>query len=444
MIPRIASQLWWHRFLARHARSWEELQQFPRLSPREQRRQLAQRLLSQIQYFGNREDALPEWREAARIQDPEELWRQWPFLPVVDKKMLQSRFQPQEIQARFGLEGIVRSSGGSTGEPTHVLHDPPMMRATAAASTYSRLRMGWRPGMATVIVWGSDRDIGKSPNWRTRAYTGLLRDITIDGFHLSDRTVDRVVEEIRNHRPVALQGYSSMLEFVARRILETNRAPASGSVRTAWNGGEMLYADQVATFRKAFDVPILNRYGGRELSVMACQFEDGGPLQVLRPWLFLELVDDRGRPVEAGESGRLLWTSTVCRGSPVLRYDIGDLGTFQATHQSESGVFALQELHGRHAGLLRLPDGRTFNCIYWNHLFKEFAEIQRFQVVIRGDRELHVLLQGQGLSFAREARLRQNLTSFLGNVPLSISWVDRIPLTARGKLLQVVREQATA
>jgi hypothetical protein len=72
MVPRPISSLWWRRYLRRNAIPWTDLECFPQLRPDLQRKELGARLLKQIQYFGMREDALPEWREAARIEDPEE------------------------------------------------------------------------------------------------------------------------------------------------------------------------------------------------------------------------------------------------------------------------------------------------------------------------------------------------------------------------------------
>ena len=107
-----------------------------------------------------------------------------------------------------------------------------------------------------------------------------------------------------------------MLEFVAGRVLELGKQVPSGMVRVAWNGGEMLFPEQVAVFKKAFGVPILNLYGGREFSAIACQYKADDPLYVLRPWQFVELVDENGKPVGPGEIGRIICTSTICRGTP--------------------------------------------------------------------------------------------------------------------------------
>jgi phenylacetate-CoA ligase len=160
----------------------------------------------------------------------------------------------------------------------------------------------------------------------------------------------------------------------------------------------MLFEHQSELFRQAFGVPILNMYGGRELSVMAFQPREGAPLRVLRPWLFLEIVDREGKPVRPGESGRLLWTSTVCRGTPFLRYEIGDLGSSEAASETEAGIAAIRSLDGRTAGTLMLEEGTTIHCLFWNHLFKEIPEIQQFQVVIRSGNRLRLLLKGTKMS----------------------------------------------
>lgn len=443
MIPRSLSRLWWRRYIRRNAESWQELEQFPRQNPQQQQNVLARRLLDQIQYFGNREDALPEWREAARIDDPSELWNIWPSLPVIGKEHLQHRFIASEIPSRFGVSGKVNSSGGSTGEPVHFFHDISMLRKTMAASLYTNIRMGWKPGMPTLIIWGADRDIKKATTWKNRLNGKLRNEYLLAGYHMTEELADSVVALIRRKKPVCIYGFTSMLEFVARTVLAKNLSIPPGSVKSAWNGGEMLFPEQAELFRRAFGVPILNRYGGRELSVMACQFEPSGPLEVLRPWLFLEIVDEKNRPVGAGQPGRLLWTSTVNRGTPFLRYEIGDLGTYSAGQITEAGITALDSLQGRISGLLELPNGKVIQNIYWNHLFKEYEEVEQFQVVLRTDKSLRVLLKGTPFTASREAQLLDTFTFLLGKETLvRLEWVPEIPRTAQGKLLQVLRESA--
>jgi phenylacetate-CoA ligase len=439
MMPSAISNLWWRRYLRRNATSFADLDRFPHLRPDEQRRILGELLLQQIRYFGARADALPEWRDAARIKNPDDLLRVWPDLPVITKNDLRTRFPAEEIGRRFQIAGQANCTGGSTGEPVHFFHDAGMLRSIPAAVYFSAIRMGWVPGMPTIIVWGSERDVKKATTLRNRVHARLRNQFLVDGYHLSDDTVERVCRHI-GHEPVAIYGFTSMLEFVARRVLETGREIRAGAVRVAWNGGEMLFPEQSELFRRSFGVPLFNRYGGRELSVMACQFIDGGPLNVLRPWLFLEVLDSRGRPAPPGEIGRLVWTSTVCRGTPFLRYDVEDLGTFRACDSNESGVVAIDQLHGRVGGMLELPGNRRISNLYWNHFFKEINEVAQFQVILRRDRTIRILLRGNGFSQEREVVVRELLTHFLGDIPVHFEWVEHVPLTKEGKLVQVYQE----
>jgi phenylacetate-CoA ligase len=430
------------RYLSRNALPYTELQQFCGLDPRQQRLDLAKRLLAQIKYFGARGDALPEWREAARINDPEALWHVWPSLPVMTKRMLQTRFPAEQVGSRFGVPGLVSSTGGSTGEPTHFYHDTVMLLATQAAMYYTREKMGWRPGMPVVIVWGSERDIGKQMTWKNRVNGRLRNEHLIDAYELTGKTVDRVLDIVRREKPLAIYGFTSMLQYVAETLLERNIVLPPGTIAAAWNGGEMLYPEQAEVFHRAFGSPLLNCYGGRELGTMACQFRSGGPLNVIRPWVFGEVVDDDGRPAQPGTPGRLLWTSTVCRGTPFLRYEIEDLGSYARGGHDESGVVQLSELHGRSSGLLELPDGRKINNIYWNHLFKEIPGVKQFQVVLRANGSVRILLCGAEIPPDAERHLRTVLGNFLRDIPVDIERVDHIPLTKQGKRVHVLREQA--
>jgi phenylacetate-CoA ligase len=419
---------------------WNDLEMFQMLSADAARTEMAKRLLGQIQYFGTRDDALPEWREAAKVRNPDELWRIWPHLPIVSKQDLQRRFLPHEIKGRFGIKGIIASTGGSTGEPTWFLHDINMLQASKATNVYCRLKVGWRPGLPTIIVWGSERDIGKQQALGRRILLHLANFHLLDAYELTSATVDKALELVRKYSAVAIYGFSSMLEFIARGTLARGDVPPTGRVVAAWNGGEMLYESQCECFLNAFGIPILNYYGARELSSMAYQPGVGAPLVPLRPLLFLEIVDEAGKPVSPGETGRLIWTHTACRGTPFLRFDVGDVGNYDSSDCEESGIRAIRQLEGRFAGLLKLPNGKTINCIFWNHILKEYPEVEQFQIVLQNDRKILFRLKGTPFSPERDRELRQRLRILLCDVPVSFSWVQKIPLTAQGKLVQVVKE----
>ncbi len=419
---------------------WKLLDEHKAMSPMHARLALAQRLHTQVRHFAARADALPEWKDAAQIGDPLRLMALWPQLPIVTRKDLQTRFKAEDTQKRFGIKGIVSRTGGSTGEPTAYLHDEAMLRTTTAARSYCRLKAGWRPGMATIAVWGSERDVGSANSLRNRIAGRLRNEWIVGGYRLDKGTVDRVVELIEKKKPVAIYGFTSMLEYVAREILERRICISKGAVVAAWNGGEMLSGRQEELFELAFGTPLLNLYGSRELSAMAYQPKGERQLVPLRPFLYVEIVNEFGRPVSAGESGRLVWTSTVCQGTPFLRYECGDLGSFDKGGVDESGIRRISELQGRSAGLIEI-NGKTINGLFWNHLFKDYPEVEQFQVAVKGDRELELRLKGEPFSESREQRLRLILRELAGDTTIQLKWVDQLTRSRQGKLEQVLREQ---
>ena len=420
------------RFRALEAHRW--------LGEEEARADLAGRLWGQLQQFAGIPEALPQWGELAR-EGPSQVFRGWGGLPILTKGDLRERFPVEAILARQG--GRANGTGGSTGEPTRFVHDRAMLRCCTATMYYGWRRMGWRPGMPVHGLWGAQRDIGLHLGFRDRCKQGLLAALggvrLCDGFALDPQRGRAFLRRILNGgAPCAVFGYTSLLDAVARQAEEEGWRVPPGRVAAAWNGGETLFPEQTARFQRVFGVPIQNYYGGRETGAMAFQGQGEDAFQVVRPFIFLELVDGEGRPCGPGAEGRLLVTSTVCRGTPFLRYEIGDLATYGEGQLDRSGLRALRGVHGRVSSTLRLK-GREVSSIYWNHLFKDYAEVRAFQVRARGE-ALHILLEAPGLPEAALGRIRATVLAFLGPLPLELERVETVPRSAAGKLIHVIQE----
>lgn len=434
------SRIYWqaHRIRRKTATYWSTLDKFRSMAGPEARLETFRDLSLTLKHFAKRSDSFEEWRSAATVQDPDNFLEQWQELPIITKKDLQNRFNPERMQS-IGVAGLVSSTGGSTGEPTPFVHNREMIETNYAASLYARREFGWTFGMPTIVIWGSERDIGKQRTLRNRISSRMRNELLIDGYSLTDETTDRVLGAIQHYKKVAIWGFSGLLEFVAQNVID-RRLSVKGKVEAVWNGGEMLSEAQSTLFARAFGAPIKNMYGGRELSTMAFQEDRMNHLRIVRPFLFAELVDEQGRPTAPGEVGRLIWTSTVCRGTPFIRYDIGDLAVANAYDRDESGIRTISELHGRSGGLMKLPNGKTIGGLFWNHFFKDFAEVKQFQVALIGDGLIELRLVGNPFSLNRESQLRSTLENFVGPQQIRVKWLTSIPLTAQGKRVQVVRE----
>lgn len=413
----------------------ERLLFFRSLGEVAQRDHLLHSLKDVLHRHSSLQGAPPEWTRALRQSNPLDFFKAWREIPVLTKTDLQSKFNPNALR-RQGRTGVEFSTGGSTGEPTRFLHDEGMLRAKSAARLYARLQQGWNPGVRTVGVWGSERDIGKSRSLTARAVSYVRNEALVDGYKLDEGTLERLIAASNDSKEIAVFGFSTMLDYLARTALTKKDLRLRGRVATAWNGGESLTAEHVSRFKDAFGVPILNLYGGREFSAIAFQSKESGPLETMLPLLFVEVLDESGAPVPAGQAGQVVITSTVCNSTPFVRYAIGDMAKPSSVDRITGAAISLASIEGRRGESIPLPSGKVLHPLVWNHLMKEYESVLAFQV--RVGNGFRILITGDVSSDDLQS-INAAASRLLESPGVSVELVPTIPRTAQGKLLQVIK-----
>lgn len=412
---------------------------FGALGATEQRENLALRIRGAIEAIPPAAVKLAEWKRVAKTKTVDDLWKAWADCPVLTKKDLQSTFAPERLFIGSPRRVKIDMTGGSTGEPTRFLVSPAMSTARTAAAWYSRRQMGWYPGLRLVAVWGSDRDIGKHETLTSKIKDAILNRRVVGGFVVGSNLIDSVRKASAGTTRIALYGYSSLLEELSRQ--ELARPGALPKVQAAWIGGEGVSVEQKKLFREAFNTDLLNFYGGRELSAIAFQEPGRAQLRILRPYVYVEVLDDLGRACVPGQTGRIICTSLVGGGTPFLRYEIGDLGSYSSEALSESGLSHLANISGRMSGILRLPDGRKLSNIFWNHLFKEFSAIRGFQIRQKSSSHLLLIIVTDSATEELRRDILKKVTAVLGpSIQLSFEFSVTLPRTPQGKLCQIVQD----
>jgi phenylacetate-CoA ligase len=105
--------------------------------------------------------------------------------------------------------------------------------------------------------------------------------------------------------------------------------------------------------KDAFLVPIINEYGASELGVIAFPDKEF-QWRLSDEDLFVEVLNEKGQPVEKGAVGRLVVTSLYNRAMPIIRYELGDMASVNFSAEGNT----LSCLKGRLTDTLRLPSGR--------------------------------------------------------------------------------------
>lgn len=78
--------------------------------------------------------------------------------------------------------------------------------------------------------------------------------------------------------------------------------------------------------KKKFDLELFETYGAVEFGWLAFECNEHCGLHMTTNNMYLEIVDEEGEQVSAGEQGEIIVTGLYNRAMPLIRYRIGDLG----------------------------------------------------------------------------------------------------------------------
>lgn len=127
---------------------------------------------------------------------------------------------------------------------------------------------------------------------------------------------------------------------------------------------EVLEPADRQLIEEVFGCPVFNRYGCREVGVIASECPAHQGLHIAAEGLLVEIVQGND-PVRPGESGAILVTDLLNLGMPLIRYRIGDMGTWEEGQcPCGRGLPRLREVSGRVTDFLVGADGRLVSGVY--------------------------------------------------------------------------------
>jgi phenylacetate-CoA ligase len=216
---------------------------------------------------------------------------------------------------------VVLSTSGSTGRRGVFLFNPQewltalamITRPMAWAGLTAGLRKPPRSAMiASTTPWHYSTRISASLSSR------LLPALRLD----AAEPLATIVRRLNEWQPEVLAVYPSVLTQLADEQIAGRLHIRLRSVATS---AEVLSGETRRRVQQAWGLRVFDTYGATEYAPIAAEcaygrkhlFEDGA---------IIEVVDDRGRPVPAGERGdRLLLTIFDRRTQPLIRYEISDM-----------------------------------------------------------------------------------------------------------------------
>jgi phenylacetate-CoA ligase len=183
---------------------------------------------------------------------------------------------------------------------------------------------------------------------------------------------------------------------------------------------------------EVFGEVVFDRYGCEEIGLIASECENHDGLHVAAEGVYVEVVDGT-----ESEAGQILVTDLFNRGTPLIRYEIGDLATTRSgVCVCGRGLPRLGRVLGRTSDILCTPEGaRISGTSILDTVMSHIQGFRQVQIVQEKLDELTFnVVEGDGLSERSLEVLAEAVRRYFGpSMRHKVVLVDRIPLTERGK-----------
>ncbi len=353
-------------------------------------------------------------------------------LKPVSKYDLQQHYN-EMISSIYKKSDLVEdASGGSTGAPTAFYKDLNRHNLRRADQIRHDRWSGWDIGDRWALVWGARKDLIDDSSWKQRIRERYFdRCISLDAFELTEQKMHDYAQQLARFRPKMILGYAKALDRFSQFLLDNKQ---SGVIKPAGvvSSAECLSNSMRDCIQAAFGCKVLNRYGSREVGLIASDCGRGMGLHINADNLLVEILEN-GKPATSGE---VVVTDFWNYGMPLIRYRMDD----RAKHASTAcdcgrGLPLLESVDGRSSDFLTAADGTLIHGEFFSHLFYGIDSVSQFQFVqetmnstVISVVPLHPENRGN-LDAVVEGTRR-----ILGNdTQVRLNWCDTIPPTPSGK-----------
>ncbi len=183
----------------------------------------------------------------------------------------------------------------------------------------------------------------------------------------------------------------------------------------------------------AFGCRVVEDYGSAELGGIGCECRAAQGLHLFTDLFYMEIVRN-ATPAEPGEIGRILLTDLTNKVMPLIRYDIGDLGSFLAGDCRCGRNTPRFKVLGRVGDAIATSSGQVFTEHDIANFLYSYPGVEWFQLTQLGTDRVDLKIVTAPTVSLPEVQLLSDLKSFLGDgVQLTLRKVRTILPETGGK-----------
>jgi phenylacetate-CoA ligase len=357
-------------------------------------------------------------------------------LPELEKRDVAEHFDRLR-DSRPALRRYLRKTSGSTGTPLRLYKDAENLAVMDAVMYRNYRWFGVEMGDPQARFWGAPlAGVGAA---KIALRDRLLNRIRFSPFRIADQAYAGHVAALRRFSPTHVYGYAQTIVSFAEYLLKSRTDLRGLRLRAVIMTGEMATRDQVALVESAFGVPVSDEYGCTEVGIIAMGCPEGR-MHLMDDYLLVEFVKD-GRHVGPGEEGEIVVTELYGSLMPLIRYRIGDVGSYRVDACPCGRSLPLMgHLKGRNDEFILCPDGKRVDPVIFEYALKEMSprlgRITQFRIIQTRRDHLDIEACYAGQTFADlTKRIEQKLAEWIGNdMSISIRCVESIQPEPSGKL----------
>ncbi|MDH3584598.1 MAG: phenylacetate--CoA ligase family protein, partial [Phycisphaerae bacterium] len=295
--------------------------------------------------------------EAADLQAG--TWADVPILPRSTVNAQEKRLLSRSIPKGDGPVSDIYTSG-TTGRPIRFFRTRRVLWYWSAFTTRDHLwhNRDFSGKFAAIRESGKGKAPypkgSRFPAWGSR--DSVFKTGPCFGLNINS-SIEQMAEWIGRVDPDYLLTHPTVVAALARHcVSEQILFPSLKEIQTI---SEIVPPGLRETVTEAWGVPLSDMYSGREIGYMALQCPDHAHYHVMSEGVYLEVVDEQGRPCRPGETGRVLVTALQNFVMPLIRYEIGDFAEVGEHCPCGRGLPVLTRILGRQQNMLTLPTGES-------------------------------------------------------------------------------------
>jgi phenylacetate-CoA ligase len=359
-------------------------------------------------------------------------------IPTLDKAAIRENFKDLIAENLRPHDMRYFTTGGTMGVPLGFYNMRHAGGRERAFMFTQWARVGFDYSERRAMLRGTS--VKSARHWQ---YEASERAFVFSNFHMTPDNVAEYARVMKEKRLPYLHSYPSAIIDFARHLQNQGIEPPQFKVIFA--SSETLYPGQREFVESVFGARLFSWYGQSEDVILAGECEASNEYHIFPEYGVAEILREDGKAAAAeGEAGELVGTSLDNFAMPLIRYRTDDWALLGSAHCPCGKPYRLiKETRGRwHQEMLI---GRLDNLISVTALnvhtdvFDRAQQIQFYQRE-RGKVELRIKRR-QDFSEPDSLQILKALNEKMGDtVEITLSFVDRIPLSPRGKARLVIQE----